>query len=101
MASNWSVTWAMALTNTAGLCSRRALTIPAERSMARASSTEVPPNFITIIGVDSSGSGERGSVWMAERRRLWSKISLQVTLSLQQLGVEQGRPGFHADRVVR
>src|SRR5579872_6530568 len=44
------VVFPMADTTTTGLRSTRALTIPATRSMAAADSTEVPPNFITIMG---------------------------------------------------
>jgi hypothetical protein len=39
----------MALTTTTGDCFNRLLTIVATRSIASALSTEVPPNFITII----------------------------------------------------
>src|SRR5258708_34938678 len=53
MVSSVSVTLAMALTTTTGPCCRRPLTMAATRSIARASSTEVPPNFMTIIGVAS------------------------------------------------
>jgi hypothetical protein len=40
----------MALTTTTGNRFRRLATIFAARSIASALSTEVPPNFITIIG---------------------------------------------------
>ena len=70
MVSSVSVTRAMALTTTTGFCGTRSLTIAATRSMALASSTEVPPNFITIIGVTSRqdcGSAaydfNRGNPW--------------------------------------
>jgi hypothetical protein len=49
METSWSVTLAMALTTTTGDCVRRLPTILATRSMASALSTEVPPNFITIM----------------------------------------------------
>src|SRR5580704_8066728 len=75
----------MALTTTAGLCSRRPFTIPAERSMARASSTEVPPNFITIIGLKS----------------LETCRSIEISLDFQQLGIEQGGASRAADGIVR
>jgi hypothetical protein len=39
----------MALTTTMGNCLRRLATMLATRSMASALSTEVPPNFITIM----------------------------------------------------
>jgi hypothetical protein len=41
---------AIALTTTTGFLAARPLTIDAVRSIALASSTEVPPNFITIMG---------------------------------------------------
>ncbi len=50
MVSSVSVTLAIALTTTTGFCGRRPWTIAATRSMALASSTEVPPNFMTIMG---------------------------------------------------
>jgi hypothetical protein len=49
MVTSWSVTLAMALTTTSGDPSNRLATILATRSMASALSTEVPPNFITIM----------------------------------------------------
>src|SRR5260370_35200766 len=63
MVSSVSVTLAMALTTTTGFCGRRPLTIAATRSMARAASTEVPPNFKTIIGVTRWGETGRGADW--------------------------------------
>src|SRR5437667_2658892 len=49
----------MALTTTTGFCESRPPTIAAARLMAWASCTEVPPNFMTIIGslgrADSNG----------------------------------------------
>ncbi len=59
IASNWSVTLAMALTTTTGFCALRPLTIVAARSMALASCTEVPPNFMTIIGRGTSATVQR------------------------------------------
>jgi hypothetical protein len=38
----------MALTTTKGRSGKRAFTMAATRSMAAASSTDVPPNFMTI-----------------------------------------------------
>ena len=60
MVSSVSVTLAMALTTTTGFCGRRPLTMDATRSMALASSTEVPPNFMTIMGGSLAAHG-RGS----------------------------------------
>src|SRR5450759_3132967 len=50
MASRESVTLAMALTTTTGRSANRPWTMWATRSIAFASCTEVPPNFITIMG---------------------------------------------------
>src|SRR5580692_445436 len=50
MASSLLVVLPIADTTTTGFRSTRALTIPATRSMAMADSTEVPPNFMTIMG---------------------------------------------------
>src|SRR2546423_1181247 len=50
MASSLFVVFPMAETTTIGFRSTRARTIDATRSMAAADSTDVPPNFITIIG---------------------------------------------------
>src|SRR5436190_17694560 len=55
MVSRVSVTLAMALTTTTGFCARRPSTMEATQSMALASSTEVPPNFMTIMGGTSLG----------------------------------------------
>jgi hypothetical protein len=63
MASNWSVTLAMALTTTTGFWGRRALTMAAARSIASASCTDVPPNFMTIIQ-DSCATDFRQSTRM-------------------------------------
>src|SRR5947209_17570727 len=120
MVSSVSVTLAMALTTTTGFCGKRPLTMAATRSMARASSTEVPPNFITIIGVTSFAG--RWQTWMRRVRGreartgraelvekksagqaelLWRCSSSQIAFGLQQFGVEHGRPGSSADSVVR
>src|SRR5271165_3478889 len=88
MASRWSVTFAIALTTTKGCSCRRALMMLATRSMALASSTEVPPNFITITAAPPSYDvGRRGS--------------RQVALHLQEFGVEQCRTSRAANGVVR
>src|SRR6185295_4632479 len=83
MFSNWSVTFAMALTTTTGRCGRRSLTICAARSMASASCTEVPPNFMTIMG-------DHPVRWHSPKK----------SLHLKQLGVQQGRPRRTADGVM-
>src|SRR5271166_2940897 len=88
MASNWSVTFAMALTTTNGLSDRRPFTMLATRSMAVASSTEVPPNFMTITGAPPV-------LDVAGRR------SRQVALHLEEFGVEQRRARCAADCIVR
>src|ERR1035441_5536620 len=49
MASNLLVVFPMAETTTTGRRDSRARTMPATRVMAAADSTEVPPNFMTII----------------------------------------------------
>src|SRR3954470_7163571 len=85
-ATSWSVTLAIALTTRTGFCARRDSTILAARPMAAASSTEVPPNFMTIIASSLSASGIRVA---------------EVSLHLQQLGVEQGSAGSAADGIVR
>src|SRR5271169_3445893 len=88
MASNWSVTFAMALTTTNGRSGRRPFTMLATRSMAVASSTEVPPNFITITAAPpAQGVGDRPS--------------REIALRFEEFGVEQGRAGSAADGVVR
>src|SRR3954468_18196862 len=83
IASNWSVTRAMALTTTTGLFGRRSRTIAAARSMAAASSTEVPPNFITIMPALQGGSFR------------------QVPVGVKKLGIQQGSTGGAADHIVR
>src|SRR5438128_11700244 len=81
MARSWSVTLAIALTTTTGFCASRPLTIAAVRSIAFASSTEVPPNFITIMerepqATDSCGGIQPRFVWECE-------FSSEVSLDLQ------------------
>src|ERR1700693_4254457 len=66
--------------------------------MALASCTEVPPNFITIIGINSLDARER---WTRKARTQWQRISLEISLDLQQFRIQQGRSGRAADRVVR
>src|SRR5271166_2206415 len=88
MASNWSVTLAMALTTTNGCSDRRAFTMLATRSIAVASSTEVPPNFMTIT--DAPPGLDVGGRW-----------SRQIALRLEEFSVEQRRSRCAADSVVR
>src|SRR4051812_27031266 len=78
---SWSVTFAIALTTMTGFSARRDSTILAARVMAAASSTEVPPNFMTIIA-RSQGAAE-------------------ISLHGEQLGVEQGSARGAADGIVR
>src|SRR5438067_11908218 len=73
----------MALTTTTGDCGRRSLTMVAARTMASASSTEVPPNFITIMPALQSGSFR------------------QIPLRVKQLGIQQRRAGRATDHIVR
>src|SRR5262245_10174308 len=70
----------MAETTTTGRRPRLSRTMPATRSIAAALSTELPPNFITIMGARSS---------------------LAQPFGPHQLGVEQGRTGGAAQHVVR
>src|SRR5271165_755230 len=88
MASNWSVTLAMALTTTNGRSGRRPFTMLATRSMAVASSTEVPPNFMTITAAPPS-------------KNMGGRPSRQIALRLEEFGVEQGRARSAADGVMR
>src|ERR671930_1276712 len=81
MARSWSVTLASALTTTTGFSGRRSRTMHAARSMAAASSTDVPPNFMMIM------HEARGSI--------------QVSLHLQQFRIEQRRARRPADGIVR
>src|SRR5579859_5364518 len=71
MARSWSVILASALTTTTGRSGRRSRTMAATRSMAWASCTEVPPNFITIMGTPGGKS-----VCTAEARRRGEKRSV-------------------------
>src|SRR5271166_3309626 len=88
MASNWSVTLAMALTTTNGRSGKRAFTMAATRSMAAASSTDVPPNFMTITVSPPA-------------RKEQALASRQEALHLEKFGVEQGGSSGAADGVVR
>src|SRR5277367_173095 len=97
MVSSVSVTLAMALTTTTGRCGKRSFTIAATRSMARASSTEVPPNFITIIGGISS---KESRAWKKAGARQ-SPGSFEVALGFQQFGVQHRRAGGATDGIVR
>src|SRR5271169_6877087 len=99
MVNNWSVTFAMALTTTTGFCARRPLTIAAARSMALASCTEVPPNFITIIGGRTSTEGSRDQL---NKRYCMdtSGFSPEVSPHFEQLSVQQGGARRAANRVM-
>src|SRR5579863_2194666 len=94
MVSSVSVTLAIALTTTTGFCGSRSFTIAATRSMARASSTEVPPNFITIIGVSWRDCGSAVRISFHRARG-------EVAFGLEQFGVQHSRTRGAANRVVR
>src|SRR5258708_19785311 len=83
MANSWSVILARALTTTTGFTASRSRTIAAALSMACASWTEVPPNFITIIGARSPSR------------------STEVSLSVEKLAVQNCSAGRAANHVVR
>src|SRR5271165_3870475 len=104
MASNWSVTFAMALTTTNGRSEIRPFTMLATRSMAVASSTEVPPNFMTITAAPGVPNERR----LCARRggappskNVGGRPSRQVALRLKEFGVQEGRACRAADGVVR
>src|SRR5579862_5673249 len=130
MVSRVSVTLAIALTTTTGCWDWRPWTMEATRSMALASSTEVPPNFMTIIGgaPSTQGSGCRArdphstrSLRSLAQGRLrlrlktgsaqddariphgvWLEVpSSQISLGLEQLCVQDGGSGSSANGVVR
>src|SRR5712692_11571091 len=109
MASSWSVTLAMALTTTTGFCACRPFTIAAARSIALASSTEVPPNFITIIGDTFFAADRRRAAQMECHIRIFGRChpqrtqrsSIEISPGLEQFGVEQGRAGRPANGVMR
>src|SRR2546428_652780 len=87
MASSLFVVLPIAETTTTGLRAARVRTIAATRSMAVADSTEVPPNFITIIGRRLGGCSLCSSI--------------QHPLRVHQLGIEHGGTRGAADGVVR
>src|SRR5437868_9287627 len=80
MARSLLVVLPIADTTTIGWRWTRALTIVATRSMAAADSTEVPPNFITI---------------MSE-----SQMSIEMPFQVHQFRIEHRGPGCATDRVV-
>src|SRR5712671_4837361 len=85
----------MALTTTTGFCDDRPLTIAATRSIARASSTDVPPNFITIMGVASWQDYESANP------RSFRVTIVEIALGLEQFGIQHGRAGGAPNGVVR
>src|SRR6516164_3326554 len=89
MASSVSVTLDIALTTTNGRSASRAWTIPAIRSIAGESSTDVPPNFMTITASPPP---------MIEEVR---RSSRQVALHFEEFGIQEGCAGRAADGVVR
>src|SRR5260370_29063850 len=84
MASSLLVVLPIAETTTTGLRSALALTIDATRSMAAADSTEVPPNFMTIIAAPCRLSP-----------------SVQHSFRVHQFGVQNGGSGGAANPIVR
>src|SRR5271165_4638054 len=104
MASNWSVTFAMALTTTNGRSEIRPFTMLATRSMAVASSTEVPPNFMTITAAPGVPNERRLCArWGggSSSKNVGGRPSRQVALRLEEFSVEQGRSRSAADGVMR
>src|SRR5215469_3357770 len=89
MASSVSVTLDIALTTTKGRSASRALTISAMRSIAVESSTDVPPNFMTITATPPS--------MLQEVRR----SSPEIALHFEEFGIQQGSAGSATDGVVR
>src|SRR5271157_1151206 len=104
MASNWSVTLAMALTTTNGRSGKRDFTMLATRSMAVASSTDVPPNFMTITAASGSPNERRFCArWGGgpPPQDVAGRGSRKIALRLEEFGVEQRRSRRAADGVVR
>src|SRR5919197_3685257 len=103
----------MALTTTTGFWGRRPLTISAARSMALASSTEVPPNFMTSMSArpqatcfacdlnpyqgTPSGVPQQPKIEPASAA---AGESIEISLGLEQFRVQQGRAGGSANGVV-
>src|SRR6267378_2508360 len=80
----------MALTTTTGRSASRPCTIWPTRSIAFASCTEVPPNFMTIMG-GGAPCGCGG----------WQTIfSPEIPLRLQEFGIEESGSGGSAYRIV-
>src|SRR2546427_2430860 len=94
MASSLFVVLPIAETTTTGRRAARARTIAATRSMAVADSTEVPPNFITIIEW-------RLAAVVSHLGGCPVYPSIQHALRVHQLGIEHGRSRGAADGVVR
>src|ERR1700685_3060013 len=89
----------MALTTTTGFCGSRPLTISAARSIALASCTEVPPNFMTIIGSGTSAADERDQT--SHFCRIGTCCSSpQVSPHFEQLRVQQSRARRASNGVV-
>src|ERR1039458_4572424 len=86
--SNWSVTLAMALTTTKGRSGKRVFTMDATRSMAAASSMDVPPNFMTITATPPA-------------KEVKALASRQEALRLGEVGVEKGGASGGTNGVVR
>src|ERR1035438_3902751 len=118
MARSRLVVLPIAETTTIGLRARRAFTREAMRSMAAADSTEVPPNFITIMSVPEGAGyqpaagcqpaphGCRAAAKTPATRSPALPIRVvdgalgEEPFGVHQLGVEDGGAGGSADCVV-
>src|SRR5215471_18296463 len=79
--------------------------------MALASCTEVPPNFMTIMGGDSERQVHHRDTesqrkpfldLLCDSVTLWCSSSVsQIPFGLEQLGIQQGGAGGAPDRIVR
>src|SRR5690348_2002306 len=97
MASNWSVILARALTTTTGFSFSLSRTMAATRSMASASCTEVPPNFMTII----AAPWELEPLWGCDQGQHARQFpSAQISLGFEQLAVQYRSAGSSANGVV-
>ncbi len=104
-ASNWSVTLAIADTTTTGASprSRRPRTIAVVRRIAAASSTEVPPNFITtrVARASSARASALRAALMPAPHRAAPRLHLQLAQPRQHLCVQHRRARRPANRIVR
>src|SRR5215467_4922844 len=108
MASSLFVVFPIAETTTIGFRAARARTIADTRSMAVADSTEVPPNFITIMAwslADAAAQAFQFVCFQSKSRKSnpgrWAVgPAIQHPLRVHHLGVEHGRTRGTADGVV-